>query len=112
MALLKLLPGNLYFREAIFSILGPGAKILPHRDFSNVYLTYQLGLSIPPQCAICVGGEERTWKEGKSLIFDTSYEHEAWNDSNSPRLILLVDFFHPDLNEAEQEFLKNVLASA
>lgn len=108
MALLKLIPGYPHFREAIFSILQPGAQIKPHRDYSNVYLTYHLGLMIPEQCGIRVGGEERCWKEGKSLFFDTSYEHEAWNNSNHLRLILLVDFFHFDLTAAEKNFFSKL----
>lgn len=105
MNLLKLISAKFSFREVMFSILEPGAVIKPHRDYSNTYLTYHLGLVIPSGCGIIVGGVERKWEEGKSLILDTSYEHEVWNNSNEFRLILLVDFFHPDLTEAEQAFL-------
>lgn len=108
MSLLKLIPGYPHFREAMFSILQPGAYIKPHRDYSNIYLTYHLGLIIPENCGIRVGGEERRWKEGEALIFDTSYEHEAWNNSNHSRLILLVDFFHSDLTDAEKTFFSKV----
>ncbi|MGH9785165.1 MAG: aspartyl/asparaginyl beta-hydroxylase domain-containing protein, partial [Terriglobia bacterium] len=46
-------------------------------------------------CRIRVGSEVRTWEEGKSLIFDDSHPHEAWNDSNFYRVVLLVDFLRP-----------------
>jgi|GEM_PF-2356277 len=105
MNLLKLVSDKLHFREVLFSILEPGAIIKPHRDYSNTCLTYHLGLLIPPESGIIVGGIERKWEEGKSLILDASYEHEVWNNSDQIRLILLVDFFHPDLTEAEQNFL-------
>lgn len=105
MNLLKLASERFRFREVMFSILEPGAVIKPHRDYSNTYLTYHLGLLVPPQSGIIVGGIERKWEEGKSLILDTSYEHEAWNNSDQIRLILLVDFFHPELTEAEQDFI-------
>lgn len=105
MALLQLISNTFSFREVMFSVLEPGAIIKPHRDYSNTYLTYHLGLVIPNDCGIIVGGIESRWEEGKSLILDTSYEHEVWNNSNDFRLILLVDFFHPDLTEAEKEFL-------
>jgi beta-hydroxylase len=105
MKLLKLASDEFLFREVMFSILEPGAIIKPHRDYSNTCLTYHLGLLIPPESGIIVGGIERKWEEGKSVILDTSYEHEAWNYSDKIRLILLVDFFHPDLTVAEQNFL-------
>ncbi len=44
-----------------------------------------------------VGNETRMWQEGRCLIFDDSWEHEVWNDSNSDRVVLLVNFWHPDL---------------
>jgi hypothetical protein len=106
MNLLRLISSRLQFREVMFSILRPGTKIKPHRDYANVFLTYHLGLVIPSHCGIRVGGEKRLWQEGKSLIFDTSYEHEAWNNSDDFRLILLIDFYHPELSEIEQSFLR------
>jgi hypothetical protein len=91
--------------EVIFSILDPRSKISPHRDTGNLTLTCHLGLSVPPGSAIRVGGEERTWQEGKCLILDASYEHEAWNDSDQPRIVLLFDFFHPELTPLEREYI-------
>ncbi len=106
MKLLKKIPGNLQFREALFSILGPGSKIKSHRDYSNIYLVFQLALDIPEKCGISVGGELREWKEGKSMIFDTAYDHEAWNNSDKSRVVLIVDFLHPGLSEAEMAMMR------
>lgn len=106
-ALLRAIPGSRR-REAMVSVLGPGARIPPHRDSGNQLLTCHFGLVIPPDCGIRVGGDARTWREGKCLIFDTSYEHEAWNHSDRTRIILLVDFWHPELTEVERRFLDKI----
>jgi aspartate beta-hydroxylase len=101
---IEALPGAT-LREAMISLLEPEAYIKPHRDSGNQLLTCHLGLRIPPGCAIRVGGETRTWTEGRCLIFDTTFEHEAWNKSDEPRVVLLVDFWHPDLSQVERDFL-------
>jgi hypothetical protein len=95
-------------REAMISLLEPKAHIRPHRDSGNQLLTCHLGLRIPSDCAIRVGSETRNWSEGQCLIFDTTFEHEAWNKSDEPRVVLLVDFWHPDLTNVEREFLMAV----
>ncbi|MCA1567909.1 MAG: aspartyl/asparaginyl beta-hydroxylase domain-containing protein [Acidobacteria bacterium] len=105
--LLETIPGGLR-REAMISLLGSGARIPAHRDSGNQLLTCHFGLVIPRGCGIRVGGESRLWQEGKCLIFDTSYEHEAWNDSEETRIVLLVDFWHPELTEVERQFLEQV----
>jgi beta-hydroxylase len=42
-----------------------------------------------------VADEIRSWQEGRSLIFDDSFDHEAWNDSDRHRVVLFVDFVRP-----------------
>ena len=75
-----------------FSILKPGTIIDPHVGFAGDFLRCHLGLIIPENCAIKVNGEERTWQEGKVMVFDDTYEHSAWNKSREDRIILLLDF--------------------
>jgi len=108
LAVLKQIPGYPNFREVLFSIINPGARIKPHRDYGNLYLTFQLGLIIPQGCSIMVGGEERTWTEGKSFIFDTSYEHSVINDSKNMRAVLIVDFINPEIEDFEKGALLNL----
>lgn len=50
-----------------------------------------------------------TVEEGKCLVFDDSFEHEAWNDdSDHSRIVLIVDVWHPDLTPEERGFFKFV----
>ena len=93
--LLKQVPG---MKTAFFSILAPGKHLPPHRGPFKGVLRYHLGLMIPQpesSCGIRVAGETRHWEEGKSLIFDDTYQHEAWNETNGDRVVLFMDFVRP-----------------
>lgn len=48
-----------------------------------------------------VADEVRYLEEGKCVVFDDSFEHEAMNTSSEPRVVLIVDFWHPDLTDEE-----------
>ncbi len=87
--------------EVIFSRLRAGGHIVPHFGRTNVRLTVHLGVIIPDQCAIRVGEETRGWQEGRVLLFDDSFEHEAWNRSDRDRSVLIFEVWHPALNAAE-----------
>lgn len=86
----------------LFSRLGPGARIPPHTGMLNARLICHLPLVIPPACAFRVGEEVRAWEPGKLLIFDDSVEHEAWNDSEAARTVLIFDVWRPELEERDQ----------
>lgn len=51
-----------------------------------------LGLIVPDGCGITVHGKTKKWAEGKCIVFDDTYVHEAWNYGNSERTVLLPDF--------------------
>ncbi len=57
-------------------------------------------------CAIRVGSEIRHWEEGRVMIFDDVFEHEAWNRTDGTRAVLLIDVMRP------MRFPANVLNSA
>ena len=89
-ALLHAVPG---LRTAGFSTLAPHAHIQPHCGTSSVVLRCHLGLQVPATgCALRVGDQTRAWAEGSCLVFDDTTEHEAWNKSDQPRTVLLLDF--------------------
>jgi len=93
--ILKRIPG---MKTAFFSILSPGKLIPPHRGLYNGVLRYHLGLIVPEpreQCRIRIGDQITGWSEGESLIFDDSFNHEVWNDTDGYRSILFVDFVRP-----------------
>lgn len=91
--------------SAFFSILKPGAHIPPHTGVTNTRAIIHLPLVVPPHCRFRVGGETREWKEGEAFAFDDTIEHEAWNDSDRQRIVLIFDVWNPHLTVAEQELL-------
>ena len=91
--------------NAFFSVLQPGMHIWPHCGPTNTRICLHLGLKIPAGATIRVGTETRSWEEGKCLVFDDSWEHEATNPSDHPRTVLLVDVWHPDLSAEQRKSL-------
>ena len=87
---------------AMFSILEPRTRIPPHTGSSNVRTTVHLPLVIPEGCGFRVGAETRPWVIGEAWAFDDTMEHEAWNESDRPRAILILDVWNPLLTEAER----------
>jgi aspartyl/asparaginyl beta-hydroxylase (cupin superfamily) len=87
---------------AMFSILEPHTRIPPHTGSNNVRATIHLPLVVPEGCGFRVGSETRTFEAGKAWAFDDTIEHEAWNDSDRPRAIFILDAWNPLLTEAER----------
>ncbi len=94
----KLLSEVPHLQTAWFSILSPGYHIRPHRGVSKGILRAHLGLIIPKdaeKCRIRVGDVIKVWRPGEIFVFDDTYEHEVWNDTDEERVILLFDFDRP-----------------
>jgi beta-hydroxylase len=81
-----------------FSRLAPHTHIKPHCGWAASVYRLHLPLVVPPLCRMRVADETRAWEEGKCVIFDDTVEHEAWNDSDLPRGVLLLDFLRPGLS--------------
>jgi aspartyl/asparaginyl beta-hydroxylase (cupin superfamily) len=94
--------------SVVFSILDAKTRIPPHTGVNNTRLTVHIPLVIPPGCNYRVGGEWRKWELGKAFVFDDTIEHEAWNDSDVPRAVLIFDVWNPLLSEAEREFVRSI----
>ena len=93
--------------EICFSILTPGTKIMPHYGVTNTRLVMHFPLVVPPQCALNVLNHgAHDWKEGELMMFDDTYCHEAWNHSESPRIVLLMDCWNPHLTQPERLAVK------
>jgi len=98
--------------SAFFSLLKPRTRIPAHTGVSNTRAIVHLPLIVPAGCGFRVGGETRDWVEGKALAFDDTIEHEAWNDSNELRAILIVDVWNPHLTPGEQDAVVRYYAAA
>ena len=113
------------------SLLAPGTHIAPHCGPTNHRLRLHLALSVPSMpsaprdtsagegndagdtargaIGIRVGNETRSWRTGSVLLFDDSFEHEVWNRAGAPRLVLIVDVWHPDLSLTQRDEVRQAL---
>ena len=112
------------FGYAFFSTLQAKSSIQPHTAPMNLRLRVHLPLQVPtdnnnktgqndrPVCGIRVGTVIREWTEGRAMVLDDCFEHEVWNDTDKPRVLLLVDLWHPDVTASEKEEIRNMFRDA
>jgi aspartate beta-hydroxylase len=96
---------------AYFSVLEPRTRLPPHTGTTNTRSIVHLPLVIPAGCGFRVGADVRTWKKGEAWVFDDSIEHEAWNDSDEIRIILIFDIWNPLLSAAERDLVRALTSS-
>ncbi|KAH8400775.1 hypothetical protein KR009_000935 [Drosophila setifemur] len=90
-----------------FSVMQAQTHVWPHCGPTNCRLRAHLALVAPEpeKTSLRVGEQERTWREGELFIFDDSFEHEVWHNGTLPRLVLILDMWHPDLTPSQHRSL-------
>lgn len=96
---------------ALFSALAPHTKIPPHTGSTNTRLLVHLPLVLPGPAGFRVGNETREWRIGEAWAFDDTIEHEAWNDADQTRVIMIFDIWNPLLSEAERSMISALLGT-
>ena len=97
---------------AMFSVLQPKTHIPPHTGIANFRLVVHLPLVLPPGCSFRCGGETREWRMGEAWVFDDTIEHEARNDGDQTRIILICDIWSPRLSPDERAAIRSVIAAS
>lgn len=92
-----------------FSVLEPNSRIAPHTGITNARLISHLPLIVPDNCGFRVGGETRRWQVGRAMVFDDMTTHEAWNDSDRIRVVLIADLWRPELSTAERAAVSDLM---
>lgn len=95
--------------NAMFSLLKPRTRIPPHTGVANTRLVCHLPLIVPENCWFRVGAERREWRVGEAFVFDDTIEHEAANDSDEPRVVLIFDVWHPQLTVPERQVVGRLM---
>lgn len=106
------------FGYVFFSVLPPNTTISKHRGPTNVRLRCHIALQIPNRnsdsetsCLMNVDGENVQWLHQKGVFFDDSFPHSVTYETDSEeevdRVVLLLDFWHPDLTSEERRCLQN-----
>lgn len=113
-AILKSIPS---VKAAMFAELPAGGRLNKHRDPYAGSLRYHLGLITPNEdsCYIEVDGQQYSWRDGKGVIFDETYIHEAHNKTAESRIILFCDIERPVTSSMvamiNKWFSKNVMTA-
>lgn len=94
---------------AVFSALAPHTRIPPHTGSTNSRLLVHLPLILPGKAGFRVGNDTREWQMGEAWVFDDTIEHEAWNDADETRFIMIFDIWNPLLSAAERELISALL---
>ena len=93
----------------MFSALAPHTRIPPHTGSTNSRLLVHLPLILPGKAGFRVGNDTREWQMGEAWVFDDTIEHEAWNDADETRFIMIFDIWNPLLSAAERELISALL---
>jgi aspartyl/asparaginyl beta-hydroxylase (cupin superfamily) len=96
---------------ALFSALAPRTRIPPHSGSTNARLLVHLPLVLPGPAGFRVGNEVRQWRRGEAWAFDDTIEHEAWNDADATRVIMIFDIWNPLLSAAERDLVSALLGT-
>lgn len=94
---------------AMFSALQPKTHIPAHTGSSNVRLLTHLPLILPGTARFRVGNTVREWEMGRAWVFDDTIEHEAWNDADAMRVILIFDVWNPYLDDGEKRLITEMM---
>jgi aspartyl/asparaginyl beta-hydroxylase (cupin superfamily) len=100
-----------YAPGAYFSALKPRTRLPAHTGTTNTRSIAHLPLVIPEGCGFRVGSQVRAWQKGKAWVFDDTIDHEAWNDSDQVRIVLIFDIWNPLLTAAERDLVRGFTVS-
>jgi len=98
--------------NAMFSLLAPRTRIPPHTGVANTRLVCHLPLIVPSQCGFRCGATTREWRVGEAFVFDDTIEHEAWNDSEELRVVLIIDLWAPALGDDDRQAVAAVIGAS
>ena len=91
---------------AMFSVLDARTRIPPHTGSTNTRLVVHLPLDLPGPAWFRVGNERRDWKMGEAWVFDDTIEHEAMNEADAQRTVLIFDVWNPQLTPLERDLVR------
>jgi aspartyl/asparaginyl beta-hydroxylase (cupin superfamily) len=94
----------------VCSVLDAHTHIPPHTGSTNARALVHLPLVLPGPARFRVGHETRDWRMGQAWVFDDTIEHEAWNDADTPRAILIADVWNPYLDDSERALAGALMA--
>jgi aspartate beta-hydroxylase len=104
--------------SASYSYMAPGKHIPAHRGPFRGVLRYYLVLNMPlkddgsPAAVLRVAGQDYRLHDGEDMVWDDTYPHEVWNESDQVRTVLLLDVRRHDLPLDMELFTRMLIAMA
>ena len=98
--------------NVFFSLLRPGRRIPPHTGVTNTRAIVHLPSTCRRGAASGSAGRRANGSRARAFAFDDTIEHEAWNDSDRRRAVLILDGWNPHLSEAERETILAYFAAS
>ncbi len=99
--LTKVLKGIPEIQSCLVSIL-PKKKAIPiHVGYSKGFVRYLLAMKVPKDrenVFLCANGEKYCWTEGEGALFDDTYPHKVYNNTDEDRIVLYMDIVRPFIN--------------
>lgn len=102
--------------SATISFLAPGKHVPRHSGPFRGIMRFHLGLSMPraadgrPGSVLMVEDSEYRIDDGAGLLWDDTYPHEVWNDTNQVRIALLLDVWRPGM-PADMRLLSHLIVT-
>jgi aspartate beta-hydroxylase len=104
-------------KSATISFLAPHKHIPRHRGPFRGIMRFHLGLQIPkepggrPATIMMIDDHEHRIADGECLLWDDTYPHEVMNNSDQPRVALLLDVWRPHM-PPDMEVLSRLIVGA
>ena len=90
-------------KSCVVSVLEPGIHIPIHVGYYKGLMRYMLPTHIPKEkdkVFLCVNGIKYHWTEGEGVLWDDTYAHKVYNNSNEIRVLIYMDVKRPLQNES------------
>lgn len=90
--------------SVFFSCFDPGMKLALHVNNDPYMYRSHFGVIVPEgEIAFKVRDETVKWREGEFVVFNPTDPHTAWNLTDQTRVVLIIDFYKPELDRQVAE---------
>jgi aspartyl/asparaginyl beta-hydroxylase (cupin superfamily) len=96
--LVRLLDTMPEIKSCSISILEPHVHIPVHTGYHKNIMRYLLPIIVPKNkkgVYLCVNSHKYYWTEGEGVLFDDTYPHSAYNNTNEIRVVIYMDIARP-----------------
>ncbi len=103
--------------SCVLSFLAPGKHVPKHRGPFRGILRFHLMLTMPRTpdgdvaAVLEIDGKPYRLGDGDCLLWDDTFPHEVWNNSNEVRIALLLDVWRREM-PADMELLSRLVVGA